>query len=66
MVTVLQRRANFLVDKYYNGYTVESIQADVQGLIEELASTNSSLQIVTLNVSSVQELQDTLQEVLFK
>ena len=63
MVTVLQRRANFLVDEYYNGYTVESIQADVQSLIEELANTNSSLQTITLNASSVQELQDTLQEV---
>lgn len=63
MVAVLQRRANFLVDEYYNGYTVESIEADVQGLLDELATTNSSLQTISLDSSSVQELQHVLQEV---
>lgn len=63
MVAILQRRASFLVDEYYNGYTVESIEADVQELLDQLASTNASLQTITLDPSSLQQLQDLLQAV---
>ena len=63
MVAVLARRADSILNENYNGHTVESIQADVQGLLEELAATNSSLQSITLNGSHVTVLQDTLQEV---
>ena len=65
MVAVLQRRADFLVEEYYNGYTVESIQADVQSLLQDLSNTNSTLQTITLDVSSVQALQDILLEVRY-
>ena len=63
MVAVLQRRAEFLVEEYYNGYIVESIEADVEGLLQDLASINSSLQSITLDISTALTLQNILLEV---
>ena len=63
MVDVLQRRANFLVDGYYNGYTVETIEADVQQLLAQLSATNTTLQGISLGTDSILQLQNILSEV---
>ena len=63
---ILENRARLLVILNYNGYTVESIEADVQGLLDQLAAANSTLQSITLEGSSVQQLQDSLSEVCWK
>ena len=62
-VAILQNRAVSLVDGYYNGYTVESIEAHVQALLGQLASTNATLHAISLSPSSIQQLEDILSEV---
>lgn len=63
MVELLENRAQHLVQGNYNGYTVESIEADIQDLLDQLATANATLRNITLDSSSVQPLQYILSEV---
>ena len=62
-VGVLENRVQLLIELNYNGYTVESIMADVQDLLDQLAAANATLQTITPLSSEVEELENTLEEV---
>lgn len=62
-VGVLENRVQLLIELNYNGYTVESIMADVQELLDQLATANTTLQSITPPTSEVEELESVLEEV---
>ena len=58
-----QSRVENLMNDYYNGYTVENIETHVQSLLDQLASTNDTLQSISLSTSTIQQLENILSEV---
>ena len=64
MIAVLERRATTLINDNYNGYTVERIEADIQGLLNHLANASATLQSITPYNNSIQQLQHIFLEVL--
>lgn len=57
-IEILADRARLLLEANYNGFTIESIEADIQDLLDQLASVNTTLQSITPDNSSIQLLED--------